>query len=231
VEWLEETVAREEFDRLAGVLGETPPQPPLPDPRGNLVPLLRDGDPWIARLAVSAAAEMGAAWSRAALRDIIEAGPSELRAQAERLLAPSEPERTPMDLIEKVFLLQKIDLLQDARSSHLALLASIAEDVDVDAGTVLLRQGEPTDALYVVVEGIVDLVGVANQKIEAGEGQAFGTWALIDEAPSLVTATVRDGSRLLRITRSDFYDLLADHSELALGLLQGLARRVRTLVA
>ncbi len=232
VEWLEETVAREEFDRLAGVLGETPPLPPLPDPRSNLAPLLQDGDPWIARLAVSATAEMGAAWSRAALRDIIETGPrEELRLLAERLLAPSEPERTPMDLIEKVFLLQRIDLLHDARSSHLALLASIAEDVDVDGGTVLLRQGEPTDALYVVVEGTVDLVGVANQKIEAGEGQAFGTWALIDEAPSLVTATVREGSRLLRITRSDFYDLLADHSELALGLLQGLARRVRTLVA
>ena len=60
---------------------------------------------------------------------------------------------------------------------------------------------------------------------------AFGTWALIDEAPSVVTATAREEARLLRITRADFYDLLADHSELALGLLQGLARRVRTLVA
>lgn len=231
-EWLEETATREQFEELAPVVGEATPPPPLPDPRGNLGPLLRDGDPWIARLAVSATAEIGAAWSRAALRDIINTGTGEeLCALAERLMDPSHSERTPMDLIEKVFLLQKIDLLQDARSSHLALLASIAEDVDVDADTVLLRQGEPTDALYVVVEGKVDLVGVANQKIEADEGQAFGTWALIDEAPSLVTATVRQGSRLLRITRSDFYDLLADHSELALGLLQGLARRVRTLVA
>jgi hypothetical protein len=232
VEWLEETVSRDEFNQLAGVLGEAPPQPPLPDPRRNLGPLLQDGDPWIARLAISATGEIGAAWSRGALRDIIETGSrDELREAAKRLMVPAEGEWTPMDLIEKVFLLQKIDLLQDARSSHLALLASIAEDVDVDAGTVLLRQGEPTDALYVVVEGTVDLVGVADQKIVAGADQAFGTWALIDEAPSLVTATVREDSRLLRITRSDFYDLLADHSELALGLLQGLARRVRTLVA
>jgi CRP-like cAMP-binding protein len=136
-----------------------------------------------------------------------------------------------MDLIEKVFLLQKIDLLQDARSAHLALLASIAEEVEVEPGTVLIRQDEPTDALYVVIDGVVDLEGVANQNLQAGEGRAFGTWALIDEAPSLVTATARAHVRLLRITRTDFYDLLADHSELALGLLQGLARRVRTLVA
>jgi ATP/ADP translocase/HEAT repeat protein len=232
IEWLEETVDRETFDELTPVLGETSPERPLPDPRGNLGPLLRDGDPWIARLAIAAVAEIGAAWSKAALRGIIETGPTDdLTALAEQSLASPERDGTRMDLIEKVFLLQKIDLLQDARSAHLALLASIAEDVDVDAGTVLLRQGEPTGALYVVVDGVVDLESVDGQQIEATDGRAFGTWALIDEAPSLVTATVRDPTRLLRITRSDFYDLLADHSELALGLLQGLARRVRTLVA
>ncbi|NIU78656.1 MAG: Crp/Fnr family transcriptional regulator, partial [Gammaproteobacteria bacterium] len=53
--------------------------------------------------------------------------------------------------------------------------------------------------------------------------------ALIDGAPSLVDATVTERSRLLRITRSEFYDLLADHPELALGLLQGLARRFRRI--
>lgn len=232
IEWIEETVERDVFLELTPILGGTPPAPPLPDPRADLGPLLGDGDPWIAHVAVATTAEIDADWSRAALRDIIDSGTSdEICALAERLLDPSNLQPNRMDLIEKVFLLQKIDLLQDARSSHLALLASIAEDVDVDAGTVLIRQGEPTDALYVVVEGTVDLLGVTDHKIEATQGTAFGTWALIDEAPSLVTATVREPARLLRITRSDFYDLLADHSELALGLLQGLARRVRTLVA
>ncbi len=232
LEWLEETVDREQLAEIGPVVGKAADRSPLPDLRGDLGPLLRDGDPWIARMAVAATGELNAAWSRAALRDIIETGTSdELCALAERLLDPPRSGRMAMDLIEKVFLLQKIDLLQDARSAHLALLASIAEDVDVDAGTVLLRQGEPTDALYVVVEGAVDLAGVADQRMEALEGNAFGTWALIDEAPSLVTATTRGPARLLRIARGDFYDLLADHSELALGLLQGLARRVRTLVA
>ncbi len=231
IEWLEETVDREIFDELTPVLGETPSETPLPDPRGDLAPLLRDGDPWIARLAIVTVSEFGAAWSRAALRDIIETGTEEQRALTEQSLAMSDRDGTRMDLIEKVFLLQKIDLLQDARSAHLALLASIAEDVDVDAGTVLLEKGEPTSALYVVIEGTVDLESVDGQNIQATDGRAFGTWALIDEAPSLVTATVREPARLLRITRTDFYDLLADHSELALGLLQGLARRVRTLVA
>jgi CRP-like cAMP-binding protein len=45
-----------------------------------------------------------------------------------------------------------------------------------------------------------------------------------------VDARATRPSRLLRITRDDFHDLVGDHPELAIGLLQGLARRVRTLV-
>ena len=233
VEWLEETVGRPLFDELAGLVGEGRPGPAHPEPDSSLRPLLADGDPWIVRAALVAAAELDEPWSREALRDIIDTSSSaELCALAARLVDPPDSHSTvSMDLIEKVFLLQKIDLLQDARSSHLALLASIAEEVDVAGGTVLVRQNETTDALYVVIEGRVDLESVDGQRIVAGAGRAFGTWALIDEAPSLVTATAAEPSRLLRITRGDFYDLLADHSELALGLLQGLARRVRTLVA
>jgi AAA family ATP:ADP antiporter len=234
IEWLEETVERPIFEMVAPILGEARRLPKAPAPRASLVPLLADGDPWVARVAVAATAELDEDWSRAALRDIIESGSSrELCDLARRLLTPPEdlPDETPMDLIEKVFLLQGIDLLQEARSAHLALLASIAEEVEADPGAVLIREREQTDALYVVIEGVVDLEGAGGHRLEATEGRAFGTWALIDEAPSLVTATVRGPARLLRITRGDFFDLLADHSELALGLLQGLARRVRTLVA
>jgi hypothetical protein len=232
IEWLEETLDRQLFERIRPVLGEATAVED-PDPFTSLGSLLRDGDPWIAHAAVAATSEIQQPWSRAVLRDIIGSGRhgdiGELAGR--RLREETESGKGTMDLIEKVFLLQTIDLLQDARSAHLALLASIAEEVEADAGTVLIRQDEPTDALYVVVEGEVSLDGVAGQRLEADEGQAFGTWALIDEAPSLVTATVSVPSRLLRITRSEFYDLLADHPELALGLLQGLARRVRTLVA
>jgi CRP/FNR family transcriptional regulator len=93
-----------------------------------------------------------------------------------------------------------------------------------------MTEGEPTDALYVVVKGAVELTGMGGTLL-ASDGTAFGTWALIDHAPSVVEARVRDASRLLRITRDDFQDLVADHPELAIGMLQGLARRMRTIVS
>jgi hypothetical protein len=135
-----------------------------------------------------------------------------------------------MELIEKVFLLQGVDLLRGARGSHLALLASIAEEIEVPADTILIASGEPSSAMYVVTRGAVRLDGVGDG-ITIGVEGAFGTWALIDEHPSLLEARTTEPTRMLRITRTDFHDLLTDHSEFAVGLLQGLARRMRTLVA
>ena len=136
-----------------------------------------------------------------------------------------------MNLIEKVFLRQKVDLLQGARSSHLGLLATIAEEVAAEPGEVLLRAGEFNDSLYVIVRGAVELSGVGDQKLTSRENTPFGTWSLIDSDPSVVGARAVEPTRLIRITRGDFQELLADHPELATGILQGLARRVRSLVA
>jgi ATP/ADP translocase/HEAT repeat protein len=135
-----------------------------------------------------------------------------------------------MELIEKVFLLQNVDLLRGARSAHVALLASIASEMDVPAGTLLIEAGAAPDAMYVVTLGSVELHGVGQRLVVGPEG-AFGTWALIDQQPSPIEARSLVPTRLLRVTREDFHDLLADHSELALGLLQGLAHRMRSLVA
>ena len=135
-----------------------------------------------------------------------------------------------MELIEKVFLLQQIDLLREARGTHVALLAAIAEEIDVPADTVLIAEGDAPSAMYIVIRGSVELHGVG-QRLVVGAEHAFGTWALIDSQPSPITARTSEPTRLLRVTREDFHDLLADHSEVALGLLQGLAHRMRSLVA
>jgi AAA family ATP:ADP antiporter len=210
LEWLENTLGYAAFRRLSPVLEEPTATASVPDRAARtrqLERLAEDEDAWIAHCARAASAELASANG-------------------------AEPPfgSKAMDMIEKVFLLQKVDLLRDARSAHLADLASIAEEIDVPRGTVLMREGEPTDALYVVVRGAVELKGMGGTLL-ATDGTAFGTWALIDQAPSIVEGSAAEDSHLLRITRDEFHDLIGDHPELAIGLLQGLARRVRTLVA
>jgi ATP:ADP antiporter, AAA family len=134
-----------------------------------------------------------------------------------------------MQLVEKVLLLQRIDLLRGARGAHLALLASIADEITVEPDAIIISAGEPTTAMYIVTRGSVVMSGVG-QHVNIAVEEAFGTLALIDESPSPLEARAAEPSQLLRISRADFHDLLADHSELSLALLQGLARRMRALV-
>lgn len=136
-----------------------------------------------------------------------------------------------MELIQKVFLLKNVDLLGGARSEQLARVAAIADVVEAEPGARLLRRGEPPEAMYVVVEGEVELRRDEARIMVASEGVAFGTWALVDERPSVVDATVLDETAtLLRVARWEFHDLLDDSPELAVGILQGLSGRLRGLV-
>ncbi len=206
LEWLESTVGFHDFRKLDPVLDPDSAAPTHEDLPTMLRRLESDEDRWIARCAQRAGAEMG-------------------------LDSPPHPAtgEIGMDPIETVFLLQQVDVLRDARSAHLALLGSIAQEEDADTGTILAREGEPPDALYVVIRGEVTLKGPGGE-LSLTDGESFGTWALVDDVPSLVEASAARPTRLLRIGREDFLDLLADHPELAIGMLQGLARRLRSLV-
>lgn len=205
LEWLEHAVGRRLYRRLEPVVGKDPLAPPRRHVPDVLRELSRDRDPWVATCILAAAGSTAA--SEIDRRD------------------------SSMNLIEKVFLLRSVDLLEQARTQDVALLASITEEVEATAGATMLTEGEPPDAMYVVLEGAIELRRREESVATARDGTPFGTWALIDDAPSLVSATALETTRLLRIAREDFYDLLADHHELTRGLLQGLARRVRGLAA
>ena len=237
LEWIETTVGHATFSALGPVLAEEAPQGSSREAGEVLRELWDDEDAWIARCALWTSVETDREATGETLRGFAPTEP-ELARLARRLARRTEtPARDPgderdeeeMELIEKVFRLQSVDLLSGVKSRQLALLASIAREVEVRPDAVFIRRGEPTDALYLVIRGEVSLEGEGEGSISLTDGEAFGTWALIDEHPSLVEAHAVEPTRVLRITREDFRDLLIDHPELGLDLLRGLASRVRGL--
>ena len=57
--------------------------------------------------------------------------------------------------VEKVLFLKSIDLFRAMPSEELAQIAEIAEEQPFAAGDPVFAEGEPGDALYLVVEGTV----------------------------------------------------------------------------
>jgi CRP-like cAMP-binding protein len=132
--------------------------------------------------------------------------------------------------IEKVIFLQNVDVFSYVATDQLAFVAAITEEVSYLENDTIYEVGEPSDALYLVLKGKVRLHRGDEEITTAGEREAIGTWALFDDQPRVATATAAEDSRLLRIDRDEFLELLSDHTEITQAVLKNIAERMRGLI-
>ena len=133
--------------------------------------------------------------------------------------------------LDKAIRLQKVELFGDMDTDVLALAASIATQVRLDSGATLFKENGPSDALYVVLAGRIRLTRAGREIFASGPGETLGNWALFDDQPAVATATCAEETWVLKIEREDFFDLLADHSEMTQKMFKALVKRVRSLLA
>jgi CRP-like cAMP-binding protein len=135
-----------------------------------------------------------------------------------------------LNIVEKVIALEGVDLLSNLNPDQLARIASIATEVTHPPEKVILDPAQPLDALFVVLDGSVELSQNGVSIHTAKQNEVLGTWALFDSEPMPVTAKTAEDTRLLRIGRDDFYDLLSDNVEITAAVFATLAKRFRKLV-
>ena len=135
-----------------------------------------------------------------------------------------------LSVVEKVIFLQGIDIFKDIPTRELAYLASIAQQVQVDARDVLYREGEISNGMYLVIEGDVLLTRDGTDVMTAGPRDAFGTWSLLDDEKRVVTATATQPTEVLWIDKAEFLDLLADHVQITQGIFKTITKRMRALM-
>jgi CRP-like cAMP-binding protein len=134
-----------------------------------------------------------------------------------------------LTIIEKVLLLQNIELFSFMTSEQLSFLAAIAEEIPLGAARTLYRENDAPDGLYVVVSGSVGMRRGAEQIDRIGPNGSFGVWALFDDQPRLTTAETLEVSHLLFVPRDDFYEVLSDHVDIVGSLFKHLVQRLRRL--
>lgn len=135
-----------------------------------------------------------------------------------------------LTVIEKVIFLQQVDVFSEIPTEQMAYLAAIVEEVSFPNEKTIYQEQDPADAIYLVLEGQVRLHRNGTEIAVIGSQQAFGTWALFDEEPRVATATTLENTRLLRVGRDDFIDLLSDHVQITQGVLRALSNRLRGLI-
>jgi CRP-like cAMP-binding protein len=128
--------------------------------------------------------------------------------------------------------LSSVDIFSRLTPEGLALIAEVSTEEQHDAGTVIFRQGDPGDKLYLILSGRVrisrEVPGMGEEALAIlKEGDVFGEMALLDEAPRSADARVHERCKLLSIPKNGFEDLLFLHKDLAYEVLWNV---IRTLI-
>ncbi|WP_347977192.1 MFS transporter [Microbacterium sp. ProA8] len=132
--------------------------------------------------------------------------------------------------------LEQLDLLAGAPRSVLEHLAEAAEECTVPAGETIIRQGDPSDALWVLIDGTlavgaVSAEGVAIDLPDVEAPGYVGELGLLNDATRSATVTTANECRLLRIPGADFSAALEASTPSPSMLDRAGARTSRTSIA
>ena len=104
--------------------------------------------------------------------------------------------------------LVEVSLFEGFTTDELARVAELGERIVVEAGTVLVDQGDPGTYCYVVIHGSAGVYVSGEYVATSGPGTTIGEMALIDHRPRTATVVATDPMELLRFDTLAFRALL-----------------------
>ena len=132
--------------------------------------------------------------------------------------------------VQKMFALEGVSVFSQSDVDDIAAVAAVAREVRFRAGERIYSQGDPGDALYVIVEGVVDHFRDGEHVLRSQAKETFGDVSLLDGAPRPTDVVAVEDTRVLVIDRRDFLDLLADRPELLTGFFRAVSQQLRALI-
>jgi HEAT repeat protein len=155
-----------------------------------------------------------------------------LRAAA-RALAPQEGDPPPEEeTMERLLALKRVDLFAQMSLEQLEAIAAITQEAEYLPGEVIVREGDPGDRLFLLLEGEVRVV--------KGHGSArelalpniravgyFGEMAVLDDEPRSATILAASPTHLLSLDGESLRELIRAHPEISFSIFPVLTRRLR----
>lgn len=133
-------------------------------------------------------------------------------------------------------LLRRVELFAGLGLDQIERIAALGHEVTYNAGDVIIREGDPSDDLYIVRDGMVEVMVASgaipdvpgepqfSSLVRLGKGQVFGEMALVDQGTR--SATVRcaeDGTTLYIIPRRDFWALCEGDYHIGFTVMRNVA--------
>lgn len=123
----------------------------------------------------------------------------------------------------KLELLRTVPLFADLDERSLDAVGVLAREIEVPEGRVLMLEGEPGEAFYLIVDGTIRIERAGGVARSMTAGGFLGEISLLEGGPRTATATCATDCRLLEIHRHEFDRLMA--------ALPHIERRIRAATA
>jgi CRP-like cAMP-binding protein len=130
---------------------------------------------------------------------------------------------------QKLELLKRTPLLAQLGRRELEEVGRLADEIDVPAGKVVMRQGDTGNEFFVLVDGSIRIDRDGTHIRDLGPGDHFGEIALLSEGPRTATATAEAPTKLLVLGHREFHSLMSQYPSIQTSVLDCLASRLREL--
>ena len=135
-----------------------------------------------------------------------------------------------MNLNEEVEILRGVPIFSKIEAAKLKLIAFTGERMTFNIGQEVCHQGDPGDAMYVILGGIADvLIDTPTGPLRVAQLKRngfFGETAILCDAPRNATIKASEVLLTLRISKDMFYRLVTEFPTMAVEMMRELAHRV-----
>ncbi len=131
--------------------------------------------------------------------------------------------------------LRKLPFFADLGIKDLEMVCSMAEPITIRPGEFLMREGEPGDACYVVLDGEFEVTKRSGQQevviATRGAGEVLGEMSLLDHSPRFASVRALQETHVVMVTHDAFHQLLANSPTAATTMLHTVTSRLRNTEA
>ena len=136
-------------------------------------------------------------------------------------------EQTMFTILEKTLLLKTVDLFQEIPGELLSQVSKISKARPYEKDSVIFKEGDAGDSMFIVFEGIVSIKKGSKEIAELKKGASLGEMALLDNETRSADAIAKEDSVLLKINQDVFYELMESNADIMKQIIKLLTSRIR----
>lgn len=136
-----------------------------------------------------------------------------------------------MDINDEALELSRVPLFSRLDTSRLKLIAFTSTRIALEDGEYLFYVDEPSDSVYLVLEGVLQVMAERNGKeaevmVTLGKNNLIGEMGVIANAPRSASIRSSGTSLVLKIEADTFMELLSEYSSMSLQVMRELTDKL-----